>query len=406
MKTSIFQYLVTGLFFSLGAAVFGFQAQEIPAPDYSQDCTSSGCHDEYGKRDVIHDPVGSGDCDSCHEEVEGEEHAFELFATGEELCADCHDDVTEDLKFVHGPVAAGACTVCHDVHASDHEFILIEEPTSLCLKCHTALQNRMESQTYKHDPAVDDCMACHMAHGGADQMNLSMQLTDLCIDCHTDIEDVLDEATVNHGVMTTDKGCMNCHSPHASDTEHVLLKEPLDLCLSCHDEEIENGDDRIAGFGSLLADNSNHHGPIKDKNCTDCHSDVHGGTKFRLLSEEYPSEFYAPYDENLYALCFNCHDPDLVKDEKTEALTNFRNGDQNLHYLHVNREAKGRTCRACHDTHASSNPLHLTESVPFGDSGWEIPINFEKTENGGTCLPGCHREYSYNRVSQVVNIRR
>jgi hypothetical protein len=60
LKTSIFKYLATGLFFALGAAVFGFQAQEIPTPDYSQDCTSSGCHDEYGERDVIHDPVVTG----------------------------------------------------------------------------------------------------------------------------------------------------------------------------------------------------------------------------------------------------------------------------------------------------------------------------------------------------------
>lgn len=406
MKTSIFQYLATGLVFSLGAAVFGFQAQETMSLDYNQDCSSSGCHDAYGKHDVVHDPVGSGDCDSCHEEVEGDEHAFELFATGVELCEDCHDDVKEDLKFVHGPVAAGACTVCHDVHASDHDYILVDEPAALCLNCHTALNERMENLAYKHDPAVDDCLSCHKGHGGEDQMNLTMKPLELCLDCHTDIEDVINETAVNHEVMTTDKSCMNCHNPHASDTEHVLLKEPLDICLSCHDKEIENGDDRLMGFGSFLNDNPNHHGPIKDKNCTDCHSGVHGGTRFRLLSEEYPSGFYAPYEDEHYALCFNCHDPDLVKDEKTDTLTNFRNGEQNLHYLHVNREVKGRTCRACHNTHASSNPLHLTESVPFGKSGWMIPINFKISENGGSCLPGCHREYSYDRNAAVVNIPR
>ncbi len=76
----------------------------------------------------------------------------------------------------------------------------------------------------------------------------------------------------------------------------------------------------------------------------------------------------------------------------TESATDFRNGDTNLHFLHVNKE-KGRTCRACHDTHGSNRPKHVTEGVPFGS--WEIPINFQETPKGGSCAPGCHAERDY-----------
>jgi hypothetical protein len=117
------------------------------------------------------------------------------------------------------------------------------------------------------------------------------------------------------------------------------------------------------------------------------------------LDKEYPSLFYAPFDKKNYDLCFNCHPDTLVLDEKTKTLTDFRNGDSNLHYLHVNKDRRGRTCRACHQTHGSNQPKHIRESVPYG--AWELPIGFDKTETGGTCTPGCHVRKDYDRVKAV-----
>ena len=76
----------------------------------------------------------------------------------------------------------------------------------------------------------------------------------------------------------------------------------------------------------------------------------------------------------------------------------FRDGDLNLHWVHVNRE-KGRTCRACHEVHASSNPFHIRDSVPFGRDKWELPINYEINDTGGSCAPGCHSAQIYSRES-------
>jgi hypothetical protein len=69
--------------------------------------------------------------------------------------------------------------------------------------------------------------------------------------------------------------------------------------------------------------------------------------------------------------------------------------------VHVNRDKKGRTCRACHETHASSKAKHIRESVPFGSGGWMLPIKFEKLESGGSCSPGCHTPYSYDRDNPI-----
>ena len=153
----------------------------------------------------------------------------------------------------------------------------------------------------------------------------------------------------------------------------------------------------------LLAENKDHHGPIRDKDCAGCHT-PHGGEHFRLLKDDYPKEFYAPFQAENFSLCFQCHDPALPRDEKTTTLTDFRDGDRNLHFVHVNKTPKGRTCRACHETHASELPNHIRKSVPFGK--WPLPVNFIKNENGGSCAPGCHALYTYDRKKNSTTAAR
>jgi hypothetical protein len=95
-----------------------------------------------------------------------------------------------------------------------------------------------------------------------------------------------------------------------------------------------------------------------------------------------------------------CHLSKVFTTEKTTTLTDFRDGDRNLHFIHVNKKTKGRTCRACHRTHASDRPMHMADKVPFG--GWEIPINFKSLPKGGSCAPGCHKPRSYDFTKGLV----
>jgi predicted CXXCH cytochrome family protein len=430
----------------LAALACGSAALGQPQRDYTKKCSSAGCHDSFASKTVVHGPVGQEECDACHEPVSGEKHGFSLTEQGAdlcfechdefsgsvehqpaaegqcttchdphssdakslltsasvvELCAECHDELTEYLRFLHGPVAAGACTMCHNPHASDHPQMLFAKGTAVCLKCHEGMRDRMTQKTYVHSPAKEDCATCHNPHGADNAMMLNALPPDLCIECHDEIEELMEDSKVTHDALTTGKSCAGCHQPHASDVEHVLLMEPMDLCLSCHDKPLASGDGQLLNMAKLLKDNPKHHGPIAQKNCSDCHA-PHGGENFRMLAEAFPAAFYSPFDEDNYSLCFSCHEPDLVLEEETDTLTGFRNGKENLHFLHVNRKVKGRTCRACHDVHASKQPKHITESVPFGD--WELPVNYRKTATGGSCQPGCHRKYTYDREKSVVNV--
>ncbi|MCO6439211.1 MAG: cytochrome c3 family protein [Phycisphaerae bacterium] len=412
-------------------------------PDYSKGCSSTGCHDGFAKRAVIHDPLES--CDICHELTDEAAHRFTFTTEGNglcldchdafegdvkhdavtdgactdchdphgsaqkglllqpqaALCGDCHDDVVDGLKYQHGPVAAGSCTVCHAPHASSHKHLLVEEGKPLCLKCHAAMKDRLDHAKVVHEAVSDDCTSCHRPHSADNAKFLTQGLPTLCMDCHDDIGEQATEAKVKHSVVTVGRACANCHDAHASAQKALLPETSMKLCLSCHDREVTTTDGRKLKNIAQIIEKPVKHGPIEDGDCVTCHA-AHGSSFVALASEAYPASFYAPYDAKTYALCLDCHDGEAMAEAETESATGFRNGKQNLHYLHVHRSPKGRTCRACHDVHATERPKLIADSVPFG--AWDIPIKFRESPAGGSCAPGCHRPFRYNRETPVINM--
>ncbi len=360
------------------------------------------CHDvPVTDEAVVHQPLIDGQCEACHDPHGGPSKKFLRAPTASELCGQCHDDVVGDNRWVHGPVAAGACAACHSPHASERPGLLAVEGSELCTGCHVLAKEQLESMQTIHEPVAGDCRQCHDAHASNHKMMLLEDTETLCLNCHDAIKETIETANTQHAAVTTERACLNCHEAHASDYARLMQDDMLVLCFECHDKDIEGEDGVVLGnIKAVIEGGTSLHGPIGQGNCAACHM-IHGGDEFRLLVREYPAAFYAPFNEESYALCFSCHEPELVQDETTRALTNFRNGDVNLHYLHVNRKKKGRTCRACHETHASNKANHIRESVPFGRSGWPLPIKFRKLEKGGSCTPGCHKPFEYNRDDPV-----
>lgn len=360
------------------------------------------CHDmEIDGAAVIHTPVAEGNCTGCHDPHGGSHRLLLKAPTVDQLCRTCHEDVIGNARHVHGPVAAGACVVCHLPHASAHAGLLRAPGADLCKECHVTIATQLDTMRVVHEPVRDNCQGCHDAHASDHPMMLLDEPQTLCLNCHESIRHTVETATTQHAAVTSDRQCLNCHDAHASDHPRMLLADMKTLCFECHDRELPlPGGGTLANIKAVIEAGTSLHGPVAQDNCAACHM-IHGGDNFRMLIREYPPEFYASFAEERYALCFSCHDRQLVYDQRTTSLTDFRNGDLNLHYLHVNRETKGRTCRACHDTHASNNSKHIRESVPFGSGGWKLPIAYEQTVEGGRCAPGCHVPYEYNRIDPV-----
>jgi predicted CXXCH cytochrome family protein len=359
------------------------------------------CHDKQFTGKNIHPPVQEGDCTGCHDPHQSP-YEFFLLGEGEKLCFICHDSGLAGEKHVHGPVAEGGCSVCHSPHESDFPKLLMAEGNDVCFYCHEDKADAFQEKKHMHYPVEDGCVECHNPHSGPFENNLAADgRRELCFACHDDMQEHVGEVQVKHAGLATDKLCLACHDPHVADYANQLIMQPAELCLSCHDRQYTSGDKVVvADMKTILEQNKNYHGPIQQNDCSACHN-PHGSNNFRMLQEPFPELFYAPYQASNYNLCFMCHENTIAEEKLTTTLTGFRNGDQNLHFVHVNKSPKGRTCRSCHDAHATNNPKHLRDEVPFG--AWQLPINFEKTETGGKCLPGCHQLFGYDRGKPVNN---
>ncbi len=360
----------------------------------NQTCTF--CHPVVGARSHEHVAIEESGCTACHDPHMSDTKFLLTQPSVKDTCATCHDTPLE--KYAHGPFASGQCTVCHQPHEANADNLLRQgDQPDHCFGCHTGVQVRLANSPFVHEPAKQDCTTCHDAHTSGYPYQLSAPVAESCLACHEDMAERIKSEPVTHDAVFMGEGCANCHDPHAAAGPDLLRDRADHLCMKCHDRPIQANDGRTIADMSSVLNRRFLHGPVRAGDCAACHS-VHGGQNARLLVKRFPDTFYASFDLTNYALCFGCHSDDLVLAEKTDSLTGFRDGDRNLHYLHVNRDTKGRTCKTCHDIHGSDRPDHIASDVPFEGSRWAMPINFSKTDQGGSCSPGCHETKTYQRA--------
>ena len=297
------------------------------------------CHQPFGTKPQIHSPVKDGMCTTCHNPHSSNESKL-LVQPLKDLCLTCHPDKVT-YTYVHGPTAAGDCTGCHNPHESDYKALLVKDVGELCITCHFDMQDVMKKKDV-HPALYSGCTSCHNPHGSPFKKLLSAEGEQLCFQCHPQIAEKVEQSKVVHGPIKTPKSCASCHSPHATDTAKLLFKSGKDLCLECHKTIIKKS-------MTVL------HGPIRDGSCTPCH-DPHGSQNAELLVGEFSTDPYVPYTDKEYELCFTCHNRDLLRYPDTSFATGFRDGERNLHYLHVNNKTKGRNCKLCHNIHGGSQP--------------------------------------------------
>jgi predicted CXXCH cytochrome family protein len=344
-------------------------------------------------------PATTGGCLACHDPHVSRAKFLLVTGSVETLCAKCHNLPLK--KHAHQPFAEGQCTVCHQAHQSDYTSLLRNGAgPEHCYSCHAEKRTAIAQSMDVHKPAAENCTTCHGPHATDFGKQLKQAVNDTCLACHPKIKAQLAAAKHVHGAVT-EGNCASCHDAHASNQPNELKARTDKVCLTCHEKAIKTEDGRtIAAMGPVLA-SKNLHGPVKSGSCGECHL-PHAGDQPNLLKEYFPDTFYAKFDVNNYALCFSCHNSQMVLQSRTAILTNFRDGDKNLHFVHVNRDDKGRTCKTCHEVHGSDLPKHMAASVPFEGSNWPMPIRYEPSATGGACTPGCHDERKYDRNKPIT----
>jgi len=422
---------------------------DVPPTIKITDCTTSGCHADQINKRFLHGPTAVGACTACHQyenvekhifryertdaamctychiNIDGAKHLHQPVAEGKcldchnphgaaerflprketigDTCLSCHDDLIGDRKHIHTPVAALQCTDCHNGHSSSHRSLLREEPRRLCLSCHIDMKRTLFASDCVHAPVQDGCLDCHDPHASDNENQIIAPPADLCGSCHQDVIETATNATVKHSVVLNSKrACLNCHNPHTGDRDAELMRDKsIRVCLTCHDKEIKTPDGKtIHDVVDVTNPNLNLHGPLRAGECRGCHQ-PHGSDHRHLLPSKYDKSFYTAAVADQFDLCFNCHTRDLIQNSQTKTATRFRNGNRNLHALHINDPKKaGRNCGVCHSIHASTQPFHMNLTVKFGQ--WTLPIRLKTTDTGGTCAAGCHRSHSYDRENPVI----
>ena len=356
MRNRLKNYILIAIIFTFSlTSIFVFFAsaeKKVISIDTDASCITSSCHTGMAKKKYIHVPASEGEnCITCHEVLTAGEHRFKLTSEVETLCFNCHDDVV-NKQYKHVPVKNGECIMCHDPHQSDNPKQLLAPPTSeLCFMCHDADNFK---GTTPHRPVTEgECLECHHQHTSDNIAQLKKPVPELCF---------------------------GCHNIKLEDYKGITLPSPKDI--------YENKEMKL-------------HKPFAEGRCLTCHF-PHPADTHRILRKPYPAEFYAAYSDETYGICFMCHNnlKKAFSEPRTLTDTNFRNGNLNLHYRHVNR-TKGRTCRTCHHHHGSKNPRLIRDTFSFGKR--ELTITYEKTDTGGACAPVCHAAVKYDRYVPVIN---
>jgi predicted CXXCH cytochrome family protein len=353
---------------------------------------------------VVHFPVEKKNCTACHDPHKSDQEYHLKRSNMIELCAGCHGYSKTTQIVTHTPVESGDCIACHTPHVSEYKGLLTDPGSELCLNCHTVRKEEFKSM-YIHEPVRKNCTLCHDPHGSAAVFHLKgpkdkngryiksdHPVRDLCLLCHEKLSPKVAGRIINskvrHDPVAQDK-CLACHTPHSTDYVRQLKAPMKKICFSCHTR-----------MRRLITGSKYRHGPVMEGTCADCHQ-PHGSDNRKLLRAFFSDKYDGNFKPEDFSLCFNCHDREIIFDPDTEK-TGFRNGRKNLHYSHVAQRKKGRNCKACHEVHASDQPMHIRHETPFGRR-FKIRIKFKQTKNGGTCIRGCHNAKSYDRIVPINN---
>ncbi len=255
----------------------------------------SQCHEEHSEwlKRSVHEKVvvvtkgkeSITGCQSCH--GPGSEHIEDLSASTiftfsnqpaaqrSAQCLACHGATHPDLNFRSSAHERSkvACDECHTVTGSEgfHAMRAVEDVMSgtqpeLCFGCHA--EQRAEFELPYHHPVSEkfmECSTCHESHGAFTLRQMRTRNTEVvCGKCH---EDQQGPFIFEHAVGRA-SGCQACHQPHGSTNPKMLTRFQVQfLCLECH------------------ATTPSSHDLTQDRyrNCTVCHSRIHGSHLNRLL---------------------------------------------------------------------------------------------------------------------------
>lgn len=114
----------------------------------------------------LHEPYAAGKCGECHGSDNLEmsiARPVNIADIPSTVCLKCHQEIPDEYRLMHGPVAAAECSFCHSPHESSIPNLLKARAPAVCAQCHSA--ETMTADRPEHQDLKADCLTCHIGHG-------------------------------------------------------------------------------------------------------------------------------------------------------------------------------------------------------------------------------------------------
>ena len=116
-----------------------------------------------GTQYYSHQPWADENCHACHQGVS----QFSMPTRDDsQICMQCHEEVVDEYRYMHGAVVSVACLWCHAPHLSRYQHLLRSKSPDICLQCHTTEDGSLVAEK-EHSDLKRDCLECHFGHGSA-----------------------------------------------------------------------------------------------------------------------------------------------------------------------------------------------------------------------------------------------
>ncbi|RMF98190.1 MAG: hypothetical protein D6734_00705 [Candidatus Schekmanbacteria bacterium] len=333
---------------------------------------------------------------------------------------------------------SGKCVNCHSPHGYEDgngliPSQLIKREENLCLTCHdsngpasTDIQTDI-SKTYRH-PASDytgrhseDEDGTASNYGTSPSNNRHAE----CVDCHNPHIAAADTSPPSAPTMPLSLkgvGRVKVSNGSAGTTPSFTYVSPSNnstplreyqICFKCHSSWTSQPSGQPDLSVKFNTNNPSYH-PVEaqGKNlninpnafvngwsdtdlmyCSDCHGSdsgtangPHGSTYNFILKNNYVQST-AKRTMSSNEICFNCHRYDTYGNpNSSKTVRKYSRFEK--HHEHIKKQY---TCYNCHDSHGSTEKPHLI--VTGRNPG---VIDYNETQNGGSCRPTCHGWESYN----------
>jgi len=244
-----------------------------------------------------------------------------------------------------GPVVEGHAQY-EDECSNCHQPFSRELQRSLCLDCHTEINDDIQAMTGFHgrSPSIPEveCTVCHTEHEGRDADIIGLD------------PDTFDHAATDFPLRDSHIA-VSCEGCHAADTAY---RETESTCFSCH-----STDDR-------------HNGNLGE-GCSDCHSE----TRWIDASFDHDTTDFPLAGKHVDTPCGGCHRNEVYADTPTTCVSCHRIDDTHA----------GRNGEMCQDCHAPAGWAD-TRFDHFAETGFALADG-----HSGLACAACHADSTFEQ---------